>query len=82
MCNMNNKKEKIINIAITALLIILTLIVVAIPIAIAYSVQRAAPLLLEVWSVTTTYITWWFWIKYIKLCKEYEGEWSKDGEDN
>ena len=74
MCNMNNKKEKIINIAITVVLIILTLIVVAIPIAIAYSIQRAAPLLLEVWSVITTYITWWFWIKYIKLCKEYEEE--------
>lgn len=74
MCNMNNKKEKIINIAITVFLIILTLIVVAIPIIIAYSIQRAAPLLVEVWSVITTYITWWFWIKYIKFCKEYRGE--------
>jgi hypothetical protein len=71
---MSNKKEKLFNTLITILIIILTVVLVAVPIIIACSVQRAAPLLLEIWSATSIYITWWFWIKYIKFCKECEGE--------
>jgi hypothetical protein len=71
---MSDKKEKLLNILITILLVILSAISFAVPIIIACSVQRAAPLLLETWSVVSMYTTWSFWIKYLKFCKEYEGE--------